>query len=259
MKSRFTRSPAGSASLPRHVVRTPFRRLTPAARPASSRGPPGSGWPGGPCSGSSACIRGAPYVPSLSSWISWILLAEAPRWPAPAPRASASAKRSTRSARPPTRDTSWRSGSRPGSPSRIRRLREVIDSLANQAAAFPRISRSSSSCLASRRSWRSSARSAVVSPSACSPSSMSACVAHFRIVFGDGSNSFASSSGLRPARTNSISRRLYSGGYVFLVRAIGTPPFPQSGGVHQTGGTSVDQDRDRQALLPRQLHDLVRG
>ena len=29
VKARFTRSPVGSASLPRQVVRTPLRRLTP--------------------------------------------------------------------------------------------------------------------------------------------------------------------------------------------------------------------------------------
>ena len=67
VKSRFTRSPAGASSLLRHVVRTPRRRLTPwipatfmilATRFRLA-------WT--PRSGSSACIRGEPYVPSLSS------------------------------------------------------------------------------------------------------------------------------------------------------------------------------------------------
>ena len=64
-----------------------------------------------------------------------------------------------------------------------------MDSRANQAAAFPRISRSSLSCLFSRRSSRSSRRSSVVSPSERSPSSRSSCSTHFRIVFAVGSNS----------------------------------------------------------------------
>ena len=108
----------------------------------------------------------------------------------------------------------------------------VIDSRANQTAAFPRISRSSLSCLFSRRSSRSSRRSAVLRPSALRPSSMSDWVAHFRIVLGDGSNSFASSYGLRPARTNSTIRRLNSDGYVFFPFAMRTPPLPQKWGVH---------------------------
>ena len=77
-------------------------------------------------------------------------------------------------------------------------LGNVIDSRANQAAAFPRISRSSSSCLTFRRSCRSSVRSSLVSPSARNPSSWSSCSTHFRIVFAVDSNSRANSSGVRP-------------------------------------------------------------
>ena len=46
---------------------------------------------------------------------------------------------------------------------------------------------------------------------------MSACVAHFRVEFGDGSNSFASSSRLRPPRTGSTIRRRNSA--VYLLRS----------------------------------------
>ena len=79
-------------------------------------------------------------------------------------------------------------------------------SRANQAAARERISRSSRSCLFSRRSRANSSRSAAASPSPFSsrrPSLRSACATHWQIDCAVGSNSRASSVGSRPARTNS--------------------------------------------------------
>ena len=73
-------------------------------------------------------------------------------------------------------------------------------SRANQAAAFANISRSTLSCLFSLRNFRSSARSTVVRPSLRRPSSRSAWAIQLRIVCSLGSNSRASSPGLRPAR-----------------------------------------------------------
>ena len=55
---------------------------------------------------------------------------------------------------------------------------------------------------------------------------MAAWAAHFWITFAAGSNSRASDSGLRPARTSSTILRLNSAGYVFFAFDIGTPPFP---------------------------------
>ena len=86
-------------------------------------------------------------------------------------------------------------------------------SRANQAAAFANISRSSLSCLFSRRKRLSSSRSAVVKPSFLRPSSRSACRTQFRIAWADGSNSRASSSAVRPARTSSTIWRRNSAGY----------------------------------------------
>ena len=122
----------------------------------------------------------------------------------------------------------------------------MIDSRANQAAAFPRISRSSSSCLTFRRSCRSSVRSSLVSPSARNPSSWSSCSTHFRIVFAVGSNSRASSSDVRPARTqlDHLPPELRRVPYTTLpLRHAWTPPFPQFGCVHETGSTSVSRLR----------------
>ena len=64
-------------------------------------------------------------------------------------------------------------------------------SRANQAAAFERMSRSSLSCLTSRRRRLISSRSAVVTPSSRRPASRSACTTQFRIACAVGSNSFA--------------------------------------------------------------------
>ena len=74
-------------------------------------------------------------------------------------------------------------------------------SRADQAAAFPRMSRSIRSCRTSRFNWHNSCRSSVVSPSLRTPSSRSACLTQVRIAPAEGSNSRASSSGLRPDRT----------------------------------------------------------
>ena len=79
----------------------------------------------------------------------------------------------------------------------------VSVSRANQAAAFARISRSILSCLFSRRRRRSSARSSVLRPSSRLPWSRSSCLTQLRMAWAVGSNSLASASGLRPARTRS--------------------------------------------------------
>jgi hypothetical protein len=87
----------------------------------------------------------------------------------------------------------------------------VFVSRANQAAAFDRISLSSLSWRFSRRSWLSSSRSAVVSPLPPRPASHSAWPTQFLIDCAVGSNSCASSSGKRPARTSSTIWRRNSG------------------------------------------------
>src|SRR5271156_55860 len=94
-----------------------------------------------------------------------------------------------------------------------RRDGTVPVSVANQAAAFAKISRSSRSTRFSRRKRLSSARSSVVRPSLRRPSSRPACLSQQRIALVEGSNSRASSLTLRPARTSSTIRRRYSGGY----------------------------------------------
>src|ERR1700674_2761492 len=94
-------------------------------------------------------------------------------------------------------------------------------SVANQAAAFDSISRSSRSTRFSRRSRLSSARSSVVKPSLRKPSSRAACWTHLRMALADGSNSRASSLILRPARANSMIRRRYSPAYGGWLLGIG--------------------------------------
>ncbi len=86
-------------------------------------------------------------------------------------------------------------------------------SRANQAVAFARISRPSRRRRFSRRSLRSSSRSAVVIPSSRRPSSRSAWTTQLRIDCADGSNSRARWSGLRPDRTRSTIWRRNSAGY----------------------------------------------
>src|SRR6516164_8242237 len=96
----------------------------------------------------------------------------------------------------------------------------VFVSRANQAAAFDRISRSSLSWRFSRRNRLSSSRSAVVRPPSPRPASRSHCATQFLIDCAVGSNSRASSSGERPARTRSAIWRRNSGGYAALVLPI---------------------------------------
>jgi len=86
-------------------------------------------------------------------------------------------------------------------------------SRANQAVAFASISRSCFSSRSFLRSSRSSSRSSVESPSALFPSSRSACFNQFRIVVSVGSNSSASSDGVRPFRASSTIRSLNFCGY----------------------------------------------
>jgi site-specific DNA recombinase len=85
-------------------------------------------------------------------------------------------------------------------------------SRANQAVAFARISRSRRNCLFSRRKRASSCFSSVVRPSWRCPSSVSACLTHCRMLSEEGSNSRASSTGVRPARTSSTICWRNSGG-----------------------------------------------
>src|SRR6266851_6110998 len=94
-------------------------------------------------------------------------------------------------------------------------------SVANQAAAFDSISRSSRSTRFSRRNRLSSSRSAVVSPSLRRPSSSPACLTHLRIALAEASNSRANCAIGRPVRANSMMRRRYSGAYGGWVLGIG--------------------------------------
>src|SRR5260370_37106591 len=86
-------------------------------------------------------------------------------------------------------------------------------SVANQAATFESISRSSRSTRFSRRKRLSSSRSAVVSPSLRRPSSSPACLTHLRIALAEASNSRANCAIGRPEHANSMIRRRYSGAY----------------------------------------------
>src|SRR6185437_10716029 len=97
-------------------------------------------------------------------------------------------------------------------------------SVANQAAAFARISRSSLSLRFSRRSWMSSSRSALVSPPSPLPASRAARRIHKPIVQAVGPNSFASEVAERPERCSSTIWRLNSGVYRVVVFAIVNPP-----------------------------------
>src|ERR1700736_272352 len=115
-------------------------------------------------------------------------------------------------------------------------------SVANQAAAFAKISRSSRSTRFSRRSRLSSSRSAVVKPSLRRPSSSAACLTHLRIALAEGSNSRASWSMLRPARASSIIRRRYSGAYGGWVLGIGELLFLIPNTLYETGSTSDEAD-----------------
>src|SRR5262249_37829480 len=104
----------------------------------------------------------------------------------------------------------------------------VFVSRANQAAAFDRISRSSLSWRFSRRSRLSSSRSAVVRPPSPRPALRSHWANQFLIDCAVGSNSRASSSGERPARTSSTIWRRNSGGEAALVLPIVDSSNPNS-------------------------------
>src|SRR5208337_670918 len=103
----------------------------------------------------------------------------------------------------------------------------ALISCANQAAAFFRISFSSRSTRFSRRSRLSSSRSSLVSPSVRRPSSRSARFTQLRIELPVTSNSRASSEIGRPPRTNSTTRRRYSGAYGGLVLPAIANSFPR--------------------------------
>src|SRR6266481_2609053 len=122
-------------------------------------------------------------------------------------------------------------------------------SVANQAAAFESISRSSRSTRFSRRNRLSSSRSAVVSPSLRRPSSSPACLTHLRIALAEASNSRANCAIGRPARANSMIRRRYSGAYGGWVLGIGglllpfsPTPSTKAGQLHSvdSGSTACD-------------------
>src|SRR3954451_12478813 len=123
----------------------------------------------------------------------------------------------------------------------------VFVSRANQAAAFERISRSSLSWRFSRRSRLSSSRSAVVRPPSPRPPLRSDCANQFLIDCAVGSNSAASSSGVRPACTSSTIWRRNSGEYGNLVLAIvdslePNGPVSTKPGQLQSGNAPFDGD-----------------
>lgn len=97
---------------------------------------------------------------------------------------------------------------------------EGAPSVANQAAAFERISRSYLSLRFSRRSLVSSSRSALVKPPSPLPPSRASCLIHREIVHGVGPNSFASDAGVHPVRASSTICRLNSGVYRTDLSAI---------------------------------------
>src|SRR5215469_4474730 len=118
-------------------------------------------------------------------------------------------------------------------------------SVANQAAAFARISRSSLSLRFSRRSRLSSSRSAVVSLPSPLPRSRASCWTHSEIVQAVGPNSRDSSAGFRPVRTRSTIWRLNSGVYRTFVFAIVNPSKPyvevstKAGQLHNSSWPSI--------------------
>src|SRR5512145_2166431 len=102
----------------------------------------------------------------------------------------------------------------------------VSASRANQAVAFARISRSTLSLRLSLRRRPSSSRSSLVRTSWRLPPLASACATQLRIVCADGSNSFASASGLRPDWTSSTIFCRNSGAYATRLRGIVDLPYP---------------------------------
>ena len=117
-------------------------------------------------------------------------------------------------------------------------------SRANQVAAFERMSLSTRNCLISRRRRCSSWSSSVVKPPSPEPSSRSACCTQLRIDSGDGSNSLANYSGVRPARTNSTIWRRNSGAYGVCVLGRSSS-LPKYRDVHHTGVTPLSPIRLR--------------
>src|SRR5580658_2489560 len=97
---------------------------------------------------------------------------------------------------------------------------EVPLSVANQAAAFERISRSSFSLRFSRRSRDSSSRSVLVKPPSPLPASRASCLTHSAMLQAVGPNSFARDAALRPERTKSTICRLNSGVYRIVLTAM---------------------------------------
>src|SRR5690606_13660548 len=93
-------------------------------------------------------------------------------------------------------------------------------SVANQAAAFERMSRSSFSRRFSRRRRCSSSRSALVSPPSPLPASRWACLTQSPIVQAEGPNSLDSDAGVRPVPTNATICRLNSGAYRTVLSAM---------------------------------------
>ncbi len=73
VKSRSSRSGAGRASWSLCVVFVHLRRLTPRMPAPRITRATRFRLALAPLDGRSACTRGAPYVPSLSSWIAWIV------------------------------------------------------------------------------------------------------------------------------------------------------------------------------------------
>src|SRR5216683_2704365 len=126
-------------------------------------------------------------------------------------------------------------------------------SVANQAAAFDSISRSSRSTRFSRRNRLSSSRSAVVSPSLRRPSSSPACLTHLRIALAEASNSRANCAIGRPARANSMIRRRYSGAYGGWVLGIGGLLLPFSPTPSTKAGQGTQAGLWRRRLLPALL------
>src|SRR5208282_947370 len=122
-------------------------------------------------------------------------------------------------------------------------------SVANQAAAFDKISRSSRSTRFSRLSRVSSSRSLLVSPSLRSPVSSCACLTHCRMLSTDGSNSRANSFSDRPARASSTIRRRYSAGYGGCVFGIALLLAFLPNTLHETGSTPREGRAGRQDRL----------
>src|SRR5712671_649385 len=106
---------------------------------------------------------------------------------------------------------------------------EVPLSVANQAAAFERISRSSFNLRTSRRNRDSSSRSAVVNPPSPLPASRLPCRTHSAIVQGVGPYSFDKDLAVLPLCAKSTICRLNSGVYRTLLAAMLNTSITNSG------------------------------